>query len=108
MVAYVLSVPYSIGYTVLASANDYSFSSVRLSRGLGSAVQAALPSISLAVSEASIAILNNAQGSDRLVADLEGSVGDSAWPITGYTYLAIRTETTHFSLGQTCASRLQV
>ena len=105
--AFVAETAFSIGYVGLAEAQALELSTALLRKvandGRVSDVAATVETIGRALAEAGFG--NNGEDPMRLTASLAYSAGLQSWPIAGYTYLVMRKTTTHFSAGQTCATR---
>eukprot|EP00667_Euglena_gracilis_P010408 EG_transcript_10600 len=90
---YVLLHPYTIGFCFLRDAVMSEFAIPKLIKASGHTVTATVTSLGYAVLELGLNFGNNGEPADRLTADLEGALGANAWPIAGYTYLAMRKDT---------------
>jgi phosphate transport system substrate-binding protein len=103
MTTTVLTTPYSIGYVVLgeAVAAKVQIASIAVA---GGTISATLATISAAVVEKGSAFGNNGDDPVHLTADVSAAYGLNAWPIVGFTYLAMRKDT--LREGATCATRL--
>eukprot|EP00667_Euglena_gracilis_P004267 EG_transcript_4288 len=92
VVAHVLRTPYALGYSPLANAWASLVPVAKLDRA-GVVVTASSTSVQYALLERGLAFGNNDDDPAHLTADLVNAVNPLAWPIVGYSYLAVRKAT---------------
>ena len=97
----VATTPFSIGYVVLGQAIEDNLSTALLINRAGVAVSASPTSVSFAVQE-----LGGIFSNGRLTADITDPFSSLAWPMSGYTYLIMRSRTPRPST--TCSQRNEV
>eukprot|EP00667_Euglena_gracilis_P001143 EG_transcript_1143 len=99
VVSYVMRHPYSMGYAVIGDALANNIPLCKLNRQ-GTVVTASPTSVQYAVLELGMNFGNNGDNPTHLTADIVNAQGPNAWPISSYTYLAIRKST--LRPGATC------
>lgn len=102
---YVAGTPFTISYVVLGEAVAGDLLVVDFSVASGT-ISATEETITAAIVEKGLSFGNNGDDPAHLTADTSGALGLNAWPIVGYTYLAMRKDT--IRPGASCANRLEV
>eukprot|EP00667_Euglena_gracilis_P002204 EG_transcript_2203 len=100
MLAYVLATPYTIGYVALDDAVLGQAPRLRLLKSSGAIVLPTQAAVEYAVLELGSDFGNNGDDPAHLTADIHNAQGAHSWPIVGYTYLVMRTQT--MRRGATC------
>jgi len=103
--AAILGISCTIGYSVLAEAQEHNLNMVRIKKSTGVIVAPNSESVSFAAMEKGLDFGLNGDTVDRMTADIQGSLRTSSWPIAGYTYFVLRKNTTR--AGGNCETRLQ-
>eukprot|EP00667_Euglena_gracilis_P000867 EG_transcript_869 len=101
VVSYVMSTPYTLGYSELGIALTNKLPMAKLQKHSGSVASASITSTDYALLELGLSFGNNGDDPSHLTADLENAQGANAWPIVGYTYLVMRRSTQR--AGASCA-----
>eukprot|EP00667_Euglena_gracilis_P000913 EG_transcript_913 len=91
--SFVLTTPYTLGYSMLGDALLAGVRMARLQKPSGLVVAPSVGSIGHAVLQLGLAFGNNGQDPSRMTADIQNAEGPYAWPIVSYTYLAMRKAT---------------
>eukprot|EP00667_Euglena_gracilis_P005206 EG_transcript_5238 len=100
MMSYVMTTMYTLGYTDLGSANSNNLPVPVLMRTDNTTIAASLTSVEYAVLELGLSFGNNGDDPSRLTASLVNAKGAKAWPLVGYNYVVMRTNT--LRPGATC------
>ena len=87
--SYVLVNNYTIGYTALSGAREAGQSVAKIKKN-GFIVEANSASVEYALMELGLSFGNNGEDPMRLTAGIHNALGQKAWPIAGYSYLAMR------------------
>eukprot|EP00667_Euglena_gracilis_P017536 EG_transcript_18495 len=99
VISYVCRNNYTLGYSPLGDAVTNQVQYAALNRS-DVAVTASSTSVDYAMLELGASFGNNGDAADHLTADLTNAVNPLAWPIVGYSYLAVRKST--LRPGATC------
>eukprot|EP00004_Rigifila_ramosa_P018620 TRINITY_DN4659_c0_g1_i1.p1 TRINITY_DN4659_c0_g1~~TRINITY_DN4659_c0_g1_i1.p1 ORF type:complete len:1589 (+),score=319.12 TRINITY_DN4659_c0_g1_i1:614-5380(+) len=103
VVARVSVEPYSIGYSVFADALESGASVADLINRAGARISPSRVAVAFAASELGSIFSVSTSGLAIYAASLVDANSASAWPITGYTYLAMRESSVR--VGSTCEDR---
>mmetsp|Transcript_34310 Transcript_34310/g.110776 ORF Transcript_34310/g.110776 Transcript_34310/m.110776 type:complete len:905 (-) Transcript_34310:202-2916(-) len=102
------STAFSIGYASLAQVSELSVPAVSIFRSAGVAVAATVESLAAALDEPGLALSAGAEGPSRLTLDISNAAAANAWPLSGVTYVVLRTRTSLFTAGDRCQRARQV
>eukprot|EP00668_Euglena_longa_P025675 GGOE01032083.1.p1 GENE.GGOE01032083.1~~GGOE01032083.1.p1 ORF type:complete len:1174 (-),score=330.62 GGOE01032083.1:861-4049(-) len=100
MLSYIMATAFTIGYVVLDDAVMSQLPQVKLLKGNAALVEATQASVEYAVLELGSDFGNNGDDPAHLTADIHNAPGQHSWPIVGYSYLMMRTQT--LRRGATC------
>jgi len=103
MAAFVAHQIGALGYLGLASAEDYELLIASIQKSDGSVVKPSITSLAYAEAEFAMEFGNNGDDPKHFTANIYYAKSVSAWPIAGYSYLAMRTHTTR--IGASCQTR---
>eukprot|EP00667_Euglena_gracilis_P017052 EG_transcript_17917 len=101
VISYVMRNNYTLGYASLGNALAYKMPMAKLNRS-GVVVEASGDSVQYAVLSRGLVFGNNGDDAAHLTGDLLNAVNPLAWPISTFTYLAVRKAA--LQPGATCAT----
>eukprot|EP00668_Euglena_longa_P009835 GGOE01011904.1.p1 GENE.GGOE01011904.1~~GGOE01011904.1.p1 ORF type:complete len:1158 (+),score=291.59 GGOE01011904.1:377-3475(+) len=102
VVSYIMATPFTLGYTFMGDALDNGLDVANLQRENGYVVEATPDAVQYALLELGGRFGLDGTDPDRLTASLCNAVNPLAWPIVGYSYVALRKRT--LREGATCES----
>jgi len=103
MAAFVAHETGALGYMGLGDAKKFELPIASIHKADGSLVEASTTSLAYAEAEFGMEFGNNGDAPEHLTSDIFNAKSASAWPIAGYSYLAMRKNTTRS--GASCQNR---